>query len=170
MNSHAFFDQGDLVAVLTTQPLDRLLDYHAPEGGCMTGAFVEAPLGPRKVLGVIWGPGRGDFDAAKIRAVIRVLDAAPMQDGMREFLTRVADYTLTPMHAMLRLATRSPGLGDPPSMRKIYRLGHGVLKRETKARRRVLAVLRDYGGLAFTLRGPSGTSTNAPVMQPPSGA
>ncbi|MGR3343704.1 MAG: primosomal protein N' [Paracoccaceae bacterium] len=152
MSSHEFFDQGDLVAVLTTQPLDRLLDYHAPEGGCMTGAFVEVPLGPRRVLGVIWGPGRGDFDAAKIRPVIRVLDAAPMQDGMRDFLTRVADYTLTPMPAMLRLATRSPGLGDPPSMRKIYRLGSGVPMRETKARRRVLAVLRDYGGLAFTLR------------------
>ena len=140
------------MAVLTTQPLDRLLDYHAPEGGCMTGAFVEVPLGPRKVQGVVWGPGRGDFDAAKIRSVIRVLDAAPMQDVMREFLTRVADYTLTPMPAMLRLAARSPGLGDPPSMRKVYRLGRDALIRETKARRRVLAVLRDYGGLAFTLR------------------
>ncbi len=152
MSAVTFFDEGDLVSVLTTQPLDRFLDYYAPEGGCMTGAFVEVPLGPRKVLAVIWGPGRGDFDAAKIRPVIRVLDAAPMQDGMREFLERVADYTLTPLHAMLRLATRSPGLGDPPSMRKIYRMGRGAPDRETDARRRVLAILRDYGGLAFTLR------------------
>jgi primosomal protein N' (replication factor Y) (superfamily II helicase) len=29
-----FYHEGDLVAVLTTQPLDRLLDYTAPEGGC----------------------------------------------------------------------------------------------------------------------------------------
>ena len=29
-----FYDTDDLVAVLTTQPLDRLLDYRAPEGGC----------------------------------------------------------------------------------------------------------------------------------------
>ncbi|KKL98041.1 hypothetical protein LCGC14_1828350, partial [marine sediment metagenome] len=46
-----FFDEGALIAVLTTQPLDRCLDYRAPEGGCLAGAFVEVPLGPRKVLG-----------------------------------------------------------------------------------------------------------------------
>ncbi len=152
MAAVSFFDQGDLVGVLTTQPLDRLLDYKAPEGGCMTGAFVEVPLGPRKVLGVVWGAGAGDFDYAKVRSVIRVLDAVPMQIGMQEFLGRVADYTLTPMPAMLRLATRSPGLGDPPSMRKVYRLGTGAPDRETEARRRVLAVLGEYGGLAFTLK------------------
>lgn len=152
MSEKSFFDQGDLIAVLSTQPLDRLLDYKAPEGGCMIGAFVEAPLGPRKVLGVVWGPGQGDFDYAKIRSVIRVLDAVPMLDGMRLFLQRVADYTLTPMSAMLRLATRSPGLGDPPAMRSVYRLGTGEPDRQTEARHRVMATLQEYGGLAFTLR------------------
>ena len=152
MSDLTYFDQGDLVAVLTTQPLDRLLDYKAPEGGCMLGAYVEVPLGPRKVLGVVWGPGQGDFDYAKVRSVVRVLDAVPMLDGMRLFLGKVADYTLTPMPAMLRLATRSPGLGDPPSMRTVYRLGTGEPDRDTAARRRVLQVLRDYGGLAFTQR------------------
>ena len=148
----AFFDEGDLVGILTTQPLDRLLDYKAPEGGCPVGAFVEVPLGPRKVLGVVWGRGRGDFDPSKVRAVIRVLDAAPMRDEMRNFLEKAAQYTLTPMPAMLRLATRSPGLGDPPSMRKIYRLGEGQPDRLTPARSKVLAVLEDYGGLAFALK------------------
>ncbi len=146
------FDQGELVAVLTTQPLDRTLDYKAPEEGCFLGAFVEVPLGPRKVLGVVWGAGRGDFDRSKIRSVIRVLDVAPMREEMRLFLQRAADYTLTPMPAMLRLATRAPGLGDPLSMRKIYRLGSGTPDRMTDARARVLEVLRDYGGLAFTLK------------------
>ena len=41
------FAPGDLVAVLTTQPLGRTLDYRAPEGGCAPGHFVEVPLGPR---------------------------------------------------------------------------------------------------------------------------
>ncbi|MGR3660468.1 MAG: primosomal protein N' [Paracoccaceae bacterium] len=152
MNEKSFFDEGDLVGVLTAQPLDRMLDYKAPEGGCMLGAFVEVPLGPRKVLGVIWGPGKGDYDHAKIRSVIRVLDAVPMREEMSSFLTKVAEYTLTPMSAMLRLATRSPGLGDPPSMRKVYRLGVGAPDRDTPARRRVLEVLNNYGGLSFTLR------------------
>ncbi|MBT8457007.1 MAG: primosomal protein N', partial [Alphaproteobacteria bacterium] len=152
MTGPSFFDEGALVAVLTTQPLDRLLDYKAPEGGCHLGAFVEVPLGPRKVLGVVWGAGEGGYDLAKVRAVNRVLDAAPMREEMREFLTRAAEYTLTPMPAMLRLATRSPGLGDPPSMRKIYRLGRGEPDRQTDARRRVVATLSEFGGLAFTLK------------------
>ena len=147
-----FFHHGDLIAVLTTQPLDRVLDYRAPEGGCHLGAFVEVPLGPRRVLGVVWGPGRGDFDLAKVRYAARVLDVAPMREEMQDFLTRAADYTMTPLPAMLRLATRAPGLGDPPAMRRIYRLGEGLPDRMTPAREKVLEVLRDYGGLAFTLR------------------
>ncbi len=147
-----FFHEGDLVAVLTTQPLDRFLDYKAPEGGCHLGAFVEVPLGPRKVIGVVWGPGAGDFDYAKVRSIMRVLDVASMRDEMRMFLIRAADYTLTPLSAMLRLGTRAPGLGDAPSMRKVYRLGGHEPDRVTAARTKVLDVLRDYGGLSFTLK------------------
>ncbi len=146
------FDEGDLVSVLTTQPLDRALDYKAPEGGCFKGAFVEVPLGPRKVLGVVWGEGEGGYDLSKVRSVIRVLDAVPMREEMRQFLIRAADYTLTPMSAMLRLATRSPGLGDPPAMRVIYRRGTvDEPDRWTPARKKVVAVLDEFGGLAFTL-------------------
>lgn len=152
MSGQEFFQAGERVGVLTTQPLDRLLDYRAPEGGCFLGAYVEVPLGPRKVLGVVWGPGAGDFDSAKLRSVIRVLDVAPMRTEMRQFLGKAADYTLTPMPAMLRLATRAPGLSDPPSMRKILRRGEGVPDRMTEARTRVLEVLEDFGGLAFTPR------------------
>ncbi|MBY6115144.1 primosomal protein N' [Mameliella alba] len=147
-----FFDAGTLVGVLTTQPLDRVLDYRAPEGGCWLGAFVEVPLGPRKVLGVVWGAGRGDFDASKIRAVNRVLDAAPMRTELRSFIEKAAAYTLTPLPAMLRLATRAPGLGDPPSMRKVYRLGEGEPSRMTEARTRVIDAAREMGGLALTLK------------------
>lgn len=147
-----FFHEGDLVGVLTAQPIDRMLDYKAPEGGCHLGAFVEVPLGPRKVLGVVWGPGKGDWDYAKTRSVIRALDVAPMADEMRQFLQKAGDYTLTPMSAMLRLATRAPGLGDAPSMRKVYRLGSVEPTRMTDARTKVLDVLHEYGGLAFTLK------------------
>ena len=152
MTSPEFFHQGDLVAVLTTQPLGRALDYKAPEGGCHLGAFVEVPLGPRKVLGVVWGAGQGDYELSKIRSVIRVMDAAPMREELRAFLSRAAAYTLTPMPAMLRLATRAPGLGDPPSMRKIYRRGTSEPDRMTDARRRVLETLAEYGDLSFTLK------------------
>ena len=144
------FGQGEPVAVLTTQPLDRLLDYAAPEGGCVAGSLVVVPLGPRRVLGVVWGPGQGGFDAGRLRAIERELDTPPMREEMRQFLTRAADYTLTPLCAMLRLALRAPGLGEPPAMRRILRRGEGLPDRMTDARARVIAVLEDYGGLAFT--------------------
>ena len=152
MDTPSHYAPGQLVSVLTTQPIDRFLDYKAPEGGVFQGAYVQVPLGPRQVLGVVWGPGKGDFDYNKIRPVTKVLDAAPMRDEMREFLVRAGDYTLTPMSAMLRLATRAPGLSNPPSMQKVYRLGGAEPDRMTDARRRVLDVLRDYGGLSFTLK------------------
>ncbi len=151
MSDNGFFDEGILVAVLTSQPIDRLLDYKAPEGGCMAGAFVEVPLGPRKVIGVVWGKGRGGFDLKKARSILRVLDVAPMRDELQGFLTRAAAYTMTPLSMMLRLATRAPGLGDSPMMRKVYRLGVGEPDRATDARRRVIKALGDYDGLSFTL-------------------
>ena len=146
-----FFDEGALVSVLTTEPVGRALDYRSPEGGCFLGAFVEVPLGPRRVTGVVWGAGEGGYDLAKLRPVTRVLEAAPMGEAMRTFLMRAADYTLTPMPAMLRLATRAPGLADPPGPRRVYRKGRGEPDRMTEARGRVLDVLDEYGGAAFTL-------------------
>ena len=145
------FDEGALVAVLTAQPLGGTLDYLAPEGGCSTGDFVEVPLGPRRCLGVIWGPGAGGFDLSKAKRVSRVLDLAPMRGEMRDFLERAAAYTLTPLPAMLRLATRAPRLMDPPGAQKIYRPGDATPDRMTEARARVLMVLRDHGGMGFGL-------------------
>ena len=141
MNAIHFFPEGTLVAVLTCEPIDRLLDYKAPAGGCELGAFVEVPLGPRKVLGCVWGAGKGGFDLSKARAISNVLDVAPMREEMRLFLEKVADYTLTPLAAMLRLATRAPGLMNPPSMQKVYRRGEGRPSRETEARTRALPSL-----------------------------
>jgi primosomal protein N' (replication factor Y) len=151
MDRATFFPEAALVAVLTAEPIGKPLDYRAPEGGCFLGAFVEVPLGPRRVLGVVWGAGAGGFDPARIRAILRVLDAPPMRDELRAFLMRMSDYTLTPLPAMLRLATRTPALGEAPGARKIYRLGAAAPERMTDARTRVLEVLRDHGGAGFML-------------------
>ncbi len=147
----AEFGAGERLGVLTTQPLGRILDYLAPEGGCSTGDWVEVPLGPRRVMGVVWGKGEGSFDAAKLRPVGRVLDLAPMRGELRDFLQRAGDYTLTSLPAMLRLATRAPGLGDAPASRRVYRRGHGEPDRMTDARARVMDALDAVGGAALTL-------------------
>lgn len=146
-----FYEAGARVAVLTTEPVGRPLDYVAPETGCHLGAFVEVPLGPRRVTGVVWGKGEGSFDKSKLRSIGRVLDAPPMREEMRIFLVRAAEYTLTPLPAMLRLATRAPGLGDPPSIRHVYLRGARNPSRMTDARERVLELLDAHDAPLYTL-------------------
>jgi primosomal protein N' (replication factor Y) len=143
------FAAGEPVAVATAEGLDRLLDYRAPAGGAAPGDFVAVPLGPRRVLGVVWGPGTGGYDPAKLRDVAARLDLPPMRAEMRAFLARAADYTLTPITAMLRLATRALGLGEPPSARPLLRLTGVAPDRMTEARARVLAAFAEVGGLGF---------------------
>ncbi|WP_409197406.1 primosomal protein N' [Jannaschia sp. M317] len=149
MTTH--FPQGTPIAVLTTQPLDRALDYRAPDGGVTAGDYVQVPLGPRLVLGVVWGPAAGDWPVEKLRGVARVLDVPPMAGAFRDFLERAAAYTLTPMPAMLRLAMRTPGLGEAPGKRRVYGLGTGTPDRATAARDKVLSVLRDRPADIFAL-------------------
>lgn len=144
------YPAGARVGVVTTA-LDRMLDYLAPEGGCSAGDFVQVPLGPRQVLGVVWGPGDGTFDAARLRSVTRVLpEAEPMAAPMRSFLEKAAQYTLTPLAMMLRLATRAPGLGEPPATRRILRRSGHEPERLTDARARVFDILDEYGDPGFT--------------------
>jgi primosomal protein N' (replication factor Y) len=143
------FPAGEPVAVVTAEGLDRALDYRAPEGGIGIGDFVAVPLGPRRVLGVVWSPGTGGYDPAKLRGIDRPLDIPPMRAEMRTFLARAADYTLTPLTTMLRLATRAPGLGEPPAARPLLRLTGQAPERMTEARARVLAAFADFGNLGF---------------------
>lgn len=137
------------VAVLTAEGIGRLLDYRAPSGGLRSGAFVEVPLGPRLVLGVVWGPGTGDVAQEKLRAVTRILDVPPMRLPMRDFLERASAYTLTPLSIMLRLATRAPGLGEAPGARPLLRLSCRAPDRLTDARARVIGAFEEYGNLGF---------------------
>jgi primosomal protein N' (replication factor Y) len=146
------FTDGELVSVLTTQPIDRLLDYKAPKEGVKLGSFVEVPLGPRKVIGVVWCEGKGDFDKNKIRTISNRLDVPEMQPKMMEFLFRAGQYTLTPMNGMLKLATRAPGLANPPSMKTVYIKGDAEVDRMTPARERVLNTLRDTTDMQFTAK------------------
>lgn len=145
------FGSGDTVSVLTTQPVDRLLDYRMPEGGGQTGSFVEVPLGPRTVTGVIWGPGQGQFDRTKLRTIGRTLDVPPLRTELMRFLARASDYTVSPLNSLLALATRVQGLGDPPKFRQVYVAGDGRPARMTPARQRVLDVFRGQPDVEYSL-------------------
>jgi primosomal protein N' (replication factor Y) len=138
------------VAVALPLPVDHPFDYAVPEGWDMPpeGALVEAPVGKGSAIGVVWGPGRWapQDGVARLRPVVRVLDEAPLAPALRGFLARAADYTLTPLGLMARLATRAPGLGDPPPVREVYGPGDAAPDPATPARARVLAALAEQGG------------------------
>ncbi|MDO5643431.1 MAG: primosomal protein N' [Paracoccus sp. (in: a-proteobacteria)] len=144
----SFFEQGQRIGVLTTEPVG-LLDYLAPEGGVAAGQIVICPLGPRRVMGAVWGPGEGSFDAAKLRPVLRAIDAPPLSAELRDFLSRAADYTLTPLPVMLRMAMRAPDLDKPPAERRIITRAGPEPARMTEARAAVLRVIADHGGAHF---------------------
>ena len=108
------------VAVLAPLPLDRAYDYALPEGWPRPpdGALVEVEIGGGRAIGAVWGEGEGAAAHGKaLKPLLRVLDAPPLAPPFRAFLARAADYTLTPLGAMLRLATRAPGLGEAEAPR-----------------------------------------------------
>lgn len=128
-----------------------MLDYLAPEGGCVTGDLVEVPLGPTRALGCVWGPAEGGLDPARLRPVGRVLDVPPLRDELRAFLARAADYTLTPPGLMLYLATRAPGLTEGPASRRVFLPSGTQPARMTDARARVLEAFAAHGGAPLAL-------------------
>ena len=143
-----FFPHGHRIAVLTGEPVG-VLDYLAPDGGVRLGQLVIVPLGPRRVMGAVWSEGLGGFDAARLRPVARLIEAEPLTPEMIAFLTRMGEYTLTAMPAMLRMATRAPDLDRPPSERRVIHQAGPPPARMTEARAAVLRVIRDHGGAGF---------------------
>ncbi|PIW26776.1 MAG: primosomal protein N' [Rhodospirillales bacterium CG15_BIG_FIL_POST_REV_8_21_14_020_66_15] len=137
---------GACVAVRLPLPLTDAYDYRVPDGLTLaTGDFVRVPLGPRKTVGVVWGPGTGDVPDNRMKAVIQRLDAPPMTAEAMAFADWVADYTLHPPGAVLRMALSVPEALDPPKVQTAYRAAEprpGTDKpgiRMTPARERVLA-------------------------------
>src|SRR5690606_28625869 len=77
------------VAVLLPYALPGPYSYIADED-VGDGDYVLAPLGPRNVIGVVWGAGSGDVDPAKLRRLAGKLDAPAMPLVHRRFVDWVA--------------------------------------------------------------------------------
>jgi len=146
--------QGDLlgaetrVAVLLPLPLREAYDYRVPDGMTLNhGDFVEVPLGPRRVIGVVWGPGAGVVEARRLKPVVRRFDVPPMTAVARRFVEWVAAYTMTLPGFVLRMAVSVPAALEPPKPILAYLKRPDALAppgfKMTDARRRVLALLED---------------------------
>ena len=134
MKAQDFYNENEAIAVVTTEPFARFLDYLAPEGGCQIGSFLLLPLGKRRVLGVVWGPGEGNYERSKLRSALCVIDVPPMSYTMRKFLEGVSDYTVTPLNLILKLSTRVSQLHKPAVMQKVFHIStnHSQFKKTPK--------------------------------------
>lgn len=136
------FKSGDLVGVLPSAPIDGLLDYRVSRSGVDTGSFVLVPLGPRKVVGVVWDKGEGKFDPSRIRPIIKVLNVPGLDDKFRLFLEKVAEYNLVSLSSTLARLTRLPEPTEGPKVEKCCRWDGNLPPKMTSSREKVFEFLK----------------------------
>src|SRR5579859_7473573 len=140
------------VSVLLPLPLGGAYDYRLPDEMALApGDFVVVPLGTREIIGVVWDAELGDVADAKLKRVVEKLDAPPLSGELRRFVEWVAQYTLTPPGAVLRMAMSVTDALTPPravlawaiSASGRTALRQGDASALTPTRRRLLEAARD---------------------------
>lgn len=134
-----------IVPVLVPMPAERAYSYVLPAGqDAAPGAVVQVPLGPRDVFGVVWEGDADAVDPKKLKSVSHIFDCPPLNEAMRRFIAWIADYTISPIGLVARMALRAPAAFDPePPAPALVFTGHRP-ERMTAARARVLD-LADVG-------------------------
>ncbi len=147
--------------ILLTQAIGPL-DYRLPDG--MTGepgSIVIVPLGPRKLLGVIWDEGTFPEEPVadnRLRGVIEVVAVPPIQAGLRRLVDWVADYYLASHAAVLRMVVSSSAALSTGGMITEYRYSGREPQRMTAQRAAALDALMDAQGLVRELAAEAGVS------------
>ncbi len=137
-----------VVSVMLPLRLVGPYDYRLPEGSAVApGAFVDVPLGPRRLVGVVWGAGGGDVDPAKLRDIEAVRDVPPLSASLRSFIDWVASYTLAAPGAVLRMAMSVPAALEAPRPRAVVAKGDGDPGRMTPQRSAVLEAFEKVGSV-----------------------
>lgn len=144
-----------VIQVVTPVALDDSYSYRVPDDGTVVpGSIVQVPLGPRKVIGVVTGE-EPTLSAAsnRLRPIEAVFDCPPLRPELLAFVDWVARYTLTPRGMVMRMAIRAPEALEPEPPGKGIVRGGAAPERMTDARRRVLALVEENGGMAWSRAG-----------------
>ncbi|MDJ0978808.1 MAG: primosomal protein N' [Erythrobacter sp.] len=153
------------------------LDYKLPEGCTVEpGSVVVAPLGPRKVTGIVWDEGRlpgAEVPAAKLRAILEVSPVPPLSEPLRRLIEWTADYYCAAMANVARMVLSSGGALGGPSTTTEYRLSGGVPERMTPQRAVAIealegeqATIRELSGIAGVSEGVLRGLVNQGVIEP----
>jgi primosomal protein N' (replication factor Y) len=130
---------GAIADVLMPVALDTAYSYAVPLGVALEpGAFVEAPLGPRMALGVVWALRPAPQSASNLKSIEARVDATPLNQHLRDFIDWVARWSMSARGMVLRMAIRAAFQGAPEVARAGVRLAGPAPRRMTPARARVL--------------------------------
>jgi primosomal protein N' (replication factor Y) len=141
----------DSIYVVVAAPLHKPLVYGVDTGMlCRMGDVVVVPLGTRRVLGIVWGyegKDKSDTVSYTIKSVISSVSGVSLSKCYLDFIERVADYTLSPLGMVVKLALQ--GLMLPrclpteTQVRKFYTVSQcrDFTGKMTEARKKVLDFL-----------------------------
>jgi hypothetical protein len=156
-----------------------VLDYRVPQSmKVQFGSVVVAPLGPRKVLGIVWETERlpaAEVPDSKLRPLLEVLPVPPLRAELRRLIEWTADYYCASLPSVARMVVASgPALRGGSTITE-YRLTGEISGRITPQRQAALAALegeqgsiRELSEIAGVsegvLRGMVGARRAAPVV------
>jgi len=134
----------DSVAVMVGVAVDGPYSYRVPAGMAVTrGSIVAVPLGPRLILGVVWGKPKDTIAHNRLRDIAQAYDVPPLSEELLKLVEWVARYTLAAPGQVLRAVLRSTEALDPPRPVIAYRRTGHEPEKLTPARLRVLDALMD---------------------------
>ncbi len=142
------------IRVLLTNSALGPLDYRLPYGvEAPIGSFVEVPLGPRRVLGVVWDPVSDSAAMAsetvgdnRLREIFAVHPLPPLPADLRRLVEWTADYYLAPAGAVLRMVIPSVALREGGRPIIEYRATGTMPPRMTPQRTQALAAIGETHG------------------------
>lgn len=126
------------------------LDYRIPEGmDARPGSIVMAPLGPRKLPGVVWEAESfpvDEIDAKKLRPLLELRDVPPLSAPLRRLIEWTARYYFAAPASVLRMVLSSGAAFADNRPIIEYRLNGNVPDRMTPQREQALEKLVDVQG------------------------
>lgn len=131
--------------VLTPAVHLGVLDYLRGDHDAPPGTFVRVPLGPRKVIGVVWddeGLPSKPVPIEKLRPIVEVLDAPALPSETLRFTEWVANYYLSPPSSVLKMAMSVREALEEPPTTLVYSKANWQPKRITPQRQAVLESVR----------------------------
>lgn len=126
------------VSVLLPVPLSQVYDYTLPEGMSLAvGDMVLVPFGSRKLYGVVWRISDFLETAKPLKEISDKFELPTISVVNLEFIEWVANYTLTPLGAILKLMLSVP---------QVFK----TLKRQSKKLNKAATPQPDFAPIHFS--------------------